>query len=441
MDMQNILPQDMNHAYIFIPICIMREDCSFFELREMFLRSGCWASVTDEILYIYRYITDKMNPENSESCLFFHMAVSDKALSDKGLGASGDIYSICPKDEYKYDDKICFKISGIHLYWFKTLVGVAAIQLSFESSDPLSVATGLYYLKKPKREHIWCRGKDTERSLFDIASEIINGSVSVGISYFFHLNDGMERSNTMSLTYHQPDADIDREIFYLKNCYRKYGFEYTTEQHREDESLVTSDDYVWGITEENLACVITRHTKHIDNGFIKHFSSQYLFMYVLLLHRKYDLYRMLTDIGVGAQRDLSSLKHYREILYEYQNDYSFERITEVPQYHRLYKYLEKKMDLDALFADVMEPISSLSELRQEKAEEELSKKNGEIEKALGLLSILTVFSALIDCYSYIEVIRADLMNFKNISPMSYIHLLFSLIIVGTVVFVIRKIKK
>lgn len=109
--------------------------------------------------------------------------------------------------------------------------------------------------------------------------------------------------------------------------------------------------------------------------------------------------------------------------------------------HRLYKYLEKKMDLDALFADVMEPISSLSELRQEKAEEELSKKNGEIEKALGLLSLLTVFSALIDCYSYIEVIRSDLMNFKNISPMSYIHLLFSLIIVSTVVFVIRKIKK
>lgn len=58
------------------------------------------------------------------------------------------------KNAYKFDDKIRFKISGIHLFCFKTLVSVAAIQLSFESSDPLYVATGLYYLKKPKREHV-----------------------------------------------------------------------------------------------------------------------------------------------------------------------------------------------------------------------------------------------------------------------------------------------
>ncbi len=66
------------------------------------------------------------------------------------------------------------------------------------------------------------------------------------------------------------------------------------------------------------------------------------------------------------------------------------------------------MELAELFADVMEPVSQLSDLQMEKVEAEHAKREGRLERALALLSILTIFSALIDCWSYIDEVADDL---------------------------------
>ena len=163
-------------------------------------------------------------------------------------------------------------------------------------------------------------------------------------------------------------------------------------------------------------------------------------MYVLLLHRKYFLYSILTEIGIGAHNDLSELMRFKSLLFEYQTDYAYERITEVPQYHKLYKKVEEQLDLKTLFEDVLEPIDSMSELRKEIHEEELTRKNEEIERAISLLSILTVFSALIDSYSYVEAIQGDLSNLAHTSPMLFVHIILSTIIIGTAIYVIRRLK-
>lgn len=430
-----------NHSYIFIPISLKGRLLSFSQLQQQLPHEKYWEITKDEILYLYRYITDKMDISRPDDCVYFHMKLSGSALEEAGLGANGKEYSIHPRDEYLFDDHIDFKITNIHLFVFRSLICVAAIQVSFVDNDPLYMATGLYYLKKPNRDHIWIGENDTQKTVQGVLYELLPIQIQSSASFFFYLNSGMERSNTMSLTFHHEGSSVEKELYYLKNCYRASGFEYTDGQRKEDERLITSDDYEWGVTNENLACVITRKTRHIENAFIKHFCAQYLFMYVFLLHRKYDLYRILTDIGVGEQRDLGALKHYKELLFEYQADYSFVRITEVPQYHRLYKKIEEKMELDALFSDAMEPVTSLTQLRQEKSEEEQSKKNNEIESALGLLSVLTVFSALIDCYSYIEAIRLEMEDVSHVSPMSYVHLGFSILIIATVIFVIRKLRR
>ena len=139
----------------------------------------------------------------------------------------------------------------------------------------------------------------------------------------------------------------------------------------------------------------------------KEILEEYLLTYIILLHRKFDLYKILTDFGIGEQNDLQTLKAYQKQLNSYQTDYAYERITEVPQYHRLYKKMEEKMELAELFADVMEPVSELSSLRMEKAEEDRGKQERKMEWALAILSILTVFSALIDCVDYLEVVAGN----------------------------------
>lgn len=102
--------------------------------------------------------------------------------------------------------------------------------------------------------------------------------------------------------------------------------------------------------------------------------------------------------------DLPTLNAYQDQLNSYQTDYAYERITEVPQYHRLYKKIEERMELAELFADVMEPVSKLSSLRAEKAEKDRDEQDKRMESTLGTLSILAVFSALIDCIDYLEAV-------------------------------------
>lgn len=146
---------------------------------------------------------------------------------------------------------------------------------------------------------------------------------------------------------------------------------------------------------------------HVKQRFAQRFQEEYLLTYIILLHRKFDLYKILTDFGIGEQNDLQTLKAYQKQLNSYQTDYAYERITEVPQYHRLYKRIEEKMELAELFADVMEPVSELSSLRMEKAEEDRGKQERKMEWVLAILSILTVFSALIDCVDYLGVVAGN----------------------------------
>ena len=103
---------------------------------------------------------------------------------------------------------------------------------------------------------------------------------------------------------------------------------------------MTTEDYTWGVTGENLTCIVRKETEHVLNRFILRFQEEYLFTYIILLHRKFELYKILTDLGVGEMNDLPTLNAYQDQLNSYQTDYAYERITEVPQYHRLYKKIE-----------------------------------------------------------------------------------------------------
>ena len=52
-------------------------------------------------------------------------------------------------------------------------------------------------------------------------------------------------------------------LYFLKNAYRTEGFFYNEWMDQENETLFTSGDYVWGVTGENLACLVLQKTEHV----------------------------------------------------------------------------------------------------------------------------------------------------------------------------------
>lgn len=151
-----------------------------------------------------------------------------------------------------------------------------------------------------------------------------------------------------------------------------------------------------------LACPARGRGEFIVNTFYKNFNAQYLFMYVLLLHQKYVLYMFLTKIGIGTYNDLETLEEYRHQLYEFETDFVFSCVTEVPQYQNLYDRMTQAFSLKNMYEDVHEPLMSLGEVRRAATEDVQKKRDASVNRALFILSLLSFFSALIDSFDFIE---------------------------------------
>ena len=410
---------EFNTAFLFIPMDLVKMEINCGsarksgceEFRRLLENSGQWILKDDREnnRYIYRYITDKMNPGKKKDCLYLRYDLSEEACRIRGWGTEGAVFHV------QQEKEIRFQIRNVSLFTFRTEVNIVAVQIAFEKDDPDYIAEGLYYLKKVQCTQL-VQGTETGMdaasnaepgTLLEAVRGLFAPSLREKLRFFPYLNEGTERANTMSLACEPEGEDWKKNLYFLKNCYNSHGFSYRKEMDTEDETLFTSDDYVWGVTGENLACLILEKTDHVKQRFVQRFQEEYLLTYIILLHRKFALYKILTDFGIGEQNDLQTLKAYQKQLNSYQTDYAYERITEVPQYHRLYKKIEEKMELAELFADVMEPVSELSSLRMEKAEEDRGKQERKMEWSLAVLSILTVFSALIDCMDYLEVLQEN----------------------------------
>lgn len=191
----------------------------------------------------------------------------------------------------------------------------------------------------------------------------------------------------------------------MRRCYSE-GFIFQEDELLErDEIYIPSPSTVWGISPEAavcLACPESGNEEFIRKKFYNNFKAQYLFMYVLLLHQKYVLYYFYTKIGIGTYNNLETLEEYRNQLYEFETDFVFSLVTEVPQYQRLYDRMTKAFSLKKMYEDVHEPLKSLSEVRREAAEKKQKQRDDNVNKALFMLSLLSFFSALVDSFAFAD---------------------------------------
>ena len=111
---------------------------------------------------------------------------------------------------------------------------------------------------------------------------------------------------------------------------------------------------------------------------------------------------MLTQIGIGTYNKLETLEEYQHQLYEFETDFVFSRVTEVPQYQNLYNRLAEAFALKEMFLDVREPLVSLSEIRRTANEKKQQNRDNAVNRSLFMLSLLTFFSALLDGFDFVE---------------------------------------
>ena len=394
-----------NTSYIFIPF-IFKKQADFNPLIESFNNSDSWEQIHYEIVYMLKYVADKIDSHNKETCQCFHYKLKDSYRDKFGLASENDWFSTTTYSFREQDENALFKILSVQLYCFSTTVGIIAFQIHLEKDDPFWVSNAQYHLKKVSREKIFLVNSTKSTTMLDISKELASEFSQISeITFFYYANPSTERANVLTYLEVEPQDSYKKELFYLRRCYSD-GFIYIENSKLdEDEIFIPSKDTVWGISPEAAVCLVCPgygRAKFLQGTFYKNFNAQYLFMYVLLLHQKYVLYMFLTKIGIGTYNNLDTLEEYRHALYEFETDFVFSCVTEVPQYQNLYDRMTEAFSLKKMYEDVHEPLISLSEVRREAAENEQKKRDDNVNKALLMLSVLSFFSALVDSFDFVD---------------------------------------
>lgn len=395
-----------NTAYIFIPF-IFRSQADFAPLVDALDSSGSWTQVHDEIMYMLKYVADKINSRDRKNCQCFHYELSPEARTSLGLGTEDTWFTTESHTFRSSAVRFRFKILSVQMYCFSTSVCMMAFRVYFADSDPLAVSSAQYCLKKVSREKIRFDTPDAAPfTMLSLSEELMRSFSHVSsFQFFYYANPSTERANVLTFLEVEPKDDYQYELFYLRRCYSE-GYLYSESEALESSEIYSpSQDITWGISPEAavcLACPARGRGEFIVNTFYKNFNAQYLFMYVLLLHQKYVLYMFLTKIGIGTYNDLETLEEYRHQLYEFETDFVFSCVTEVPQYQNLYDRMTQAFSLKNMYEDVHEPLMSLGEVRRAATEDVQKKRDASVNRALFILSLLSFFSALIDSFDFIE---------------------------------------
>lgn len=397
-----------NTSYIFIPFIFDEKQVEFLTLMRALNESPTWTQVHDEIKYMLKYVADKLNNQDEKNCSCFHYRLNEAAYKTFGLEEVGNWYRTVELPLNENTKKIYkFQILSVQLYCFSTSVCIMAFQVHFETNEPLEISAAQYFLKKVSRP-ILCTESDSTVpfSMLSVAENIMSAFHTVGhFSFFYYAPSGEERANMLTYLEIPPQADYKYLLYYLRRCYSP-GYLYTEDAKAESEEIyMSSKDIIWGLSSEAAVCLTVPsdgRSAFIHNVFYPNFNAQYLFMYILLLHQKYVLYMFLMKIGIGTYNDLETLESYRQQLYEFETDFVFSCLTEVPQYQNVYERMTKAFALRQMYEDVHEPLISLSEVRRVHSENKQKKRDEKLNNSLFLLSILSFFSALIDSFDFVD---------------------------------------
>ena len=387
-----------NFSYVFVPFSL--EDHNFVEQFKIALaKNPFWLPSQDEVRYLHRYVSDRLVGDTPN---VFHYIINPDQAQSAGLFLDGRVYSTDVKKYKGAELTFDFTILNAHLYLFNTGIGLLVLQLHFQDDDPLKIAAAQYYLRKIQAEPFHTEGSKPT-NFVALADRLLNSNAHCKLDFFFYAHPKNQRANFLTYIDVPAKKDYQEELFHLKWCYHD-GFSFDSNNSDDHTACIIDTEKIWGISSSAAVCLV-KHCNHnrkfIEDVFQKNFQQQYLFTYILLLHQKYMAYLFLTKLSLGITRaqsikSLPLLEDYKRRLYEFETQYKFSRISEVPQYQTFYEKVFNAFSIAEMFQDVQGPLTQLSDIYNRISEEQRKKYDQNINTALTTLSLLAVVSAITD---------------------------------------------
>lgn len=124
-----------NTSYFFVPF-VYDKHADFNSLINALDESELWEQVHDEIVYMLKYVADKIDSYNKKACQCFHYVLKETGRTQYGLESENEWFYTVPHSFREKEDPIRFRLLNVQLYCFSTTVGMIAFKVHLEQDDP-----------------------------------------------------------------------------------------------------------------------------------------------------------------------------------------------------------------------------------------------------------------------------------------------------------------
>lgn len=320
-------------------------------------------------------------------------------------------------------------LQAISLYWFGT--GIAFLEFSVLYGDmPASEITEFTYLFRSLRfNETRLNGFPEDKIALETAiKQILPEEQSSSVICFNNPALFKKQANIFTLLNSKSCAiepeKIERCRYLLSHGFNSEFAEKTADETPYEMCQRFGQDTIWGGSQEGLVCIVEKtHAYQFSR-----LCNDYHFLYLLLLNQRFAAIAAIEafswqDIDLRRSRDLHSG------IVSLKTRFSFRVISDDRQIQTIYSEMYHVFELENLLQDLEDAndqMSVLLQMRQQKHERRF-------EMILGALSILAIFSALIDFSDYLDRFSSA-MTLHSVISLSTT----AVILITCVIFIFRR---
>ncbi len=410
----------VNHSYFFVPFKVDSLDIwkttveSMRYINKKGDELGVWKRIVDTLpVHLMKYVNDGVG-YNTERQYAYELCEKREYGIPYTDGNKKILKTILKRNEKVLE--VEFDISHIRMHMFGTGIGILVYDISYsDEMDYESILEFNYQFKKMGIDKFIIDNCQVDRKekmpfMYNLSQNIVscNSACLTKTEIFFNAVSKVKmQANVFCILSDSTTDNIDNKLFHLA---RAYNSDYQYSEYAESSGITVYNPYSyvhWGYCEQGIACVYSDVCKFTHNQLPGNLQNDYYFMYLILLHQRYMLLDLMDKTLICKKGSIGEWKKIQESLLDFEIEYSFNVISDEMTYHKIYSDMRSKLSVIELENDINDVSNRMYVLNQEEEkkcaneiheQEEISAdiRSRRTDIVLGLLSLLAIFSALVD---------------------------------------------
>ncbi len=369
----------------FVPVSF----CNFKLFCNAFASSAMWDEISGEAL-----------------CPRYLLSYAARIAKDSTLFRAFSLKKECFLPIYTFEKElpeIEAKITDIRFSCFSTEVGFLEFWVEYNGNTAEEIANFSYHFKKAAKMN----GKALPEgmvSLYDAAKALLPAGYDSSV---FFTSCALFKCEC--LTFHfiqltetcESDIEADRRLALLK---RSYNTSFTSScESIYDMIYKPYENDHWGGSTEGIVNIsynpeCGEKNFYLDNIKEDHLKIDYYFLYLLLLNQRFSAIRYIHEIAEGADTGKKEVEIINKKIVRLKTVFSFRVISDDLIFQNMYAKMYDILDIDRLLEDIRDN-ENQRELLQNIDTAKTEKRSSQFLMGISLLSL---FSALIDASSYFD---------------------------------------